>query len=94
MTYRFRGYEIPDYMMPGLTRYVEQGIEPGSFLYAVLCNDLKDACGRADENNLANLPAYAAWIYNEAPAQCHGSPERVQAWIESFEQARETVERS
>ena len=42
---------IPDYMRGGLRRYLAHGIEPGSFLSAVLRNDLIDACGRADDTN-------------------------------------------
>lgn len=84
MSYRFRSYEIPERMMGGIARYIEQGIIPGSFLTAVICNDLADAVGRADEENMANLPAYVAYFDNEAPATCWGSRERMAAWVESF----------
>ncbi len=85
--YQFRDFYIPDRMMAGLRRYVSHGIEPGSFLTALLRNDFLEAVRRADDENLANLPAYAAWLYEQAPAPCHGSPEKVAAWIE-FCQAR------
>lgn len=80
--YQYREFFIPDHMVEGLDLWIEQGILPGSFLTAVLCNDLMDACGRADELNILNLPAYCAYLYNEAPSTCFGSPEKVRAWVE------------
>jgi len=68
-----------------LLRYVEHGIEPGSFLKAVLCNDLVDACGRADVYNRRKLFEYVEWLYNEAPADCWGSEEKVLKWTRSRE---------
>lgn len=84
MSYQFRQFAIPDHMMAGLARYIEHGSSVGDFLTAVLENDLSEACARADNENLANLPAYAAYLYNEAPPQCHGSREKVRAWIKQF----------
>lgn len=78
--YTFRGFSIPDYMADGLQLWIESGIYPGSFLTAVLENDLAEACGRAEENNLRALPAYVAYLYNEAPSQCWGSPAKCEAW--------------
>jgi len=79
--YRYRKYYIPDYMMNGLELYIDRGVLPGSFLTAVLENDLKEAVSRADDTNIDNLPAYMAYLYNEAPAECYGSPERVTEWV-------------
>ncbi|MCP4599259.1 MAG: hypothetical protein GY847_01760 [Proteobacteria bacterium] len=84
--YEFRGYSIPARMMGPLRRYIEERIKPGDFLQAILSNDLKESCGRADEENLANLPAYCAFLYNEAPAFCYGSREKMEAWVEGREQ--------
>ena len=75
-----REYGIPDYMIDGLQRYIDHGIQPGSFLSAVLSNDLREAVGRADDTNIHCLPAYIRWLYNEAPAMCWGSPEAVDSW--------------
>jgi large subunit ribosomal protein L9 len=36
-------------MIGGLRRYIENGIGPGDFLWAVLTNDLRGAIERADE---------------------------------------------
>lgn len=87
--YRFRHWYIPARMMCGLQRYFDQGVPPGDFLMAVLENNLMEATGRADDENLANLPAYAAYLYNDAPAAAHGSPEKVRAWLAKPWPARE-----
>jgi hypothetical protein len=72
---------IPEYAQHALRRYVCDRISPGGFLLAVLQNDLKNACGRADDDNLALLPIYVKWLYNVAPGCCWGSPDAVKAWL-------------
>jgi hypothetical protein len=79
--YRFREFSIPDHMADAIERYVELHEPVGDFLTAVICNDLREAVGRADDFNMANLPAYVAFFHNEAPAQCWGSKERMEGWI-------------
>lgn len=74
------GFYIPERMMPALRRWVECFELPGDFLTKVLENDLKLAVGYADDENKRNLPAYVRWLYNEAPADCWGSPEKVSDW--------------
>mgnify|MGYP001599856120 FL=1 len=86
--YRFRAFTIPSRMMEGIVRYIDHGIPPGDFLTAVITNDFKEAVGRADEENLQNLPAYVAYFYNEAPSDCWGAKEKMTAWIEAKRTAR------
>ena len=81
--FKFRGMRIPDRMQAAITRYVENGITPGSFLTAVICNDLQTACAKADDENIHIIPAYAAYFYNEAPSDCWGSFEKMKSWCES-----------
>jgi len=73
--------QIPEHMMASLKRYVDQKVEPGGFLSAVLCNDLKGAVGQADFINIEIIPVYVSWLYNEAPAICWGSPEKFSSWL-------------
>jgi len=87
MPYKFRQFHIPDRMMPGIKRYLEQGIEPGDFLVAVICNNLHGAIGQADDENLANLPAFVGYFYNETPRGCWGSQEIMEKWIAKFKEA-------
>lgn len=79
--YTFGAFHIPIYMVGAIERYINQGIPPGDFLTAIICNDLKESVARADDENMANLPAYVAWFYNEAPVLAWGSRERMQTWI-------------
>lgn len=45
----------------------------GSFLTAVLANDLVGAFAHADEVNQQLMQEYAAYLYNEMPGRC-GDP--------------------
>lgn len=85
MSYEFRQFHIPDRMMDGRI-YIENGIEPGGFLTAIICNDLSGAVGQADEENLANLPAFVSYFYNEAPSPCWAA-EKMEAWMARSEVA-------
>lgn len=69
------------YMSGAVERYLENGIEPGSFLAALICNDLREAIARADDNNGRNLTAWVQWFYNNAPSNSWGSRPAYQAWI-------------
>jgi len=73
--------------MGGLKRYIENRIEGGGFLTAVLSNNLKEAIGRADNWNLETLLIIVCWLYNEAPSDCWGSPEKVSAWLKNEKQS-------
>lgn len=73
---------IPWHMHGAVKRYIMDGVQPGSFLTAVLENDLFGAYGRADLVNAKALPEYVQFIYSYAPAACWGSPSKVKAWIE------------
>lgn len=85
--YAYRGTVIPLRIAEAIDRWVHQGAEPGQFLHAVLCNDLREALGRADPECGAALHAMVVYLYNEAPSRCWGSPEKVAAWAALFEQS-------
>ncbi len=72
---------LPERLQGGAQRYIEHGIEPGSFLTAIICNDLREACACADDEMRHRLFDIVSWFYNEAPAQCWGGRERMAAWI-------------
>lgn len=77
----FDNYEIlPEHMQDGARRYVENGQPPGGFLSAVLENNFTEAVGHADHINQLALVAWARWVYNDTPSQCHGSREAVRDW--------------
>jgi len=85
--YRFKHYYIPPRMMGAIERYLKHGISPGDFLTAVICNNLSEAVARADDENMDNLPAYAAFFYSEVPGIAWGSRERMQAWQQARQEA-------
>jgi hypothetical protein len=73
--------QIPERMQAALRRYVLEGLCPGDFLTSVICNDLRGAIGRADDDNLPLLKLYVQWFYNVAPGTCWGSAEAMLKWI-------------
>ena len=81
--YTFRDFYIPANMMDAVKRYIDHGIQPGSFLTGVISNNLREAVSNADDENLRNIPAYMGYFYNEAPSACWGSPEQMSQWIQS-----------
>ena len=89
--YQFKEFYIPERMMGGISRYIEQGIPPGDFLTAIITNDLREAVGRADDENLRNIPAYVSYFYNEAPRQCWGSQAKMDAWLEAKQSTKATA---
>ena len=72
---------VPGHMIEGLSAYVMEGRPIGSFLTAVLENKFLEVHKRADSVNLLSLHEIAMAVYNEIPSGCHGSPEKVEAWI-------------
>ena len=58
---------LPPHLQGGVKRYVEQGIQPGGFLTAVIENNLQLAVGHADPVSLAALRDITRFFYNELP---------------------------
>jgi hypothetical protein len=75
---------IPDHMFGAVKRYIMQGIPPGSFLTAVICNDLREAFARADDQNAAAMHGWIKFFYNYTPSGCWGSPDAYRGWMASF----------
>jgi hypothetical protein len=74
-------YSIRPEMVEALESYAKHGTPLGSFLEAVVSNDLKMACLHADMDNLRNLPAFAFYMYNEMPASSQGSNANYLGWL-------------
>jgi hypothetical protein len=87
--YKFKKYHIPDRMMPSIHNYIQYGVEPGSFLSAIIRNDLTYAVLSADEENMDNIPAFVSYFHEKAPAICWGNAEIMDIWIESHRKKRE-----
>jgi len=76
----FMEWGVPLHVQTGLLNWVVDHLQPGDFLSAVLRNDLRDACCRADEYNRLKLWAIVAWLHNHATMNCWGSEDRFEAW--------------
>lgn len=64
-----------------LERYVVHRIPTGSFLQAVLENNLMQAFARADDENIVDMFSIVQYIYSQVPTCCYGSPAIVEAWL-------------
>ena len=74
--------EIPtDYMVGGMKRYLEDGIQPGEFLYGLLTNDLSNTWSYADDNNRKHIGDWLLFLKYEVPCECHGSVSKVTQWM-------------
>lgn len=75
---------VPGHMWGAVERYFLQGIPGGSFLTALLSNDLIEAFARADDENADNMRRWAQFLYNYAPCGSYRSPEAVRDWLAQF----------
>lgn len=72
---------VPEHTQGSLERYFLYGLEPGSFLRAVLSNDLVSAVSRADPQNKAALADIVNWIAENAPDGSWGHSDYYTEWI-------------
>ena len=79
---------LPESTLEGLLAYGKEGRPTGHFLQAVLSNDLFEAVGRADSENIAAIALIVGFIHNELPGGSHGSAERIDHWISDHEGIR------
>ncbi len=76
---------VPQHLREGLRLYVEQGVEPGSFLCACIDNDLRMAIAMADDEVAQKIGAVVTWLHNHAPGTCWGSKDNRIAWCRRFQ---------
>ena len=76
--------KLPEHLRESFRMWIEAGYYPGHFLQAILHNDLFEAVGRADQQNMPLIPLIVSWVYNEAPSNCWGSKDKTRAWHEKF----------
>lgn len=72
---------IPKHCREGLLDYLRHGIMPGTFLRAVLENNLWKAVIHADDTNRGALVEYVLLLNYYAPSDAWGSPIAVKEWI-------------
>lgn len=74
---------VPEHMREGVQLYIEDGIEPGRGLWAVLSNDLTQAVASLDDKAIAGISGLVQFLYSYAPPDCWGERRKVQAWLAS-----------
>ena len=77
-----RNFEVPEHNILGLWDYYMHGISTGTFLQAVLTNDLHLACRKADAINRTALFDIVNFLHNVFPCDAWGSPEVVEKWLQ------------
>lgn len=73
---------LPRTLREGTKLYIEQGILPGSFLRAVISNNLKESFAQADHVNITRMFEIVKWFYNECPIPAWGSEKKMKDWNE------------
>lgn len=73
---------IPRALLTSLLWYSYDHRPLGDTLAAVVSNDLAGAFRNADHVTRHVMWNLVAWLYNEAPSTCWGSPEKYRAWLE------------
>lgn len=71
---------LPVHLRDGMRRYIEDHIETGSFLRAVLEKDFLRSALLADEGSQRGQLGIARFLM-EIPPEAWGSPAKVEAWI-------------
>jgi len=77
-----RNYELlPEHIRKAVKAYVEDRIQPGGFLTAVIQNNLVESFKRADHINIKRMSDIVEFFYNEVPSACWGSSEKMKKWL-------------
>jgi hypothetical protein len=78
---RLRENDVPESLYSGLIEYFAARRPTGSFLRAVLENDLREAATRADPINRFVLADIVEFLNAYVPSTAWGSPAAVEAWL-------------
>lgn len=79
---------LPAGLRGGVQRYIEHGVPTGSFLEAVISNDLHASFACADEFNQRHMFEIVAWFHNECPHNAWGSAKAYGDWLMMHAQRR------
>ncbi len=82
--------EIPQHLRPGLARWLSHGIEPGSFLNAVIDGDLPLAVLTADDVSLGAVGYIGKFLEIFAPKESMG-PFTRPSWPHMAENMRQRL---
>lgn len=74
-------YRVPLETADQIVHYIHNGVQPGSFVRAVLENDLITAVRKGDIENRAALSRIVEYLYNTCPRGAWMSEAQVEAWL-------------
>jgi hypothetical protein len=94
LTFDGKASDAPTSILASIDKYVRHRIAPGSFITAVLSNDLSGAFRTGDDDSLRGLRDIMRYIYLEIPSGCHGSKSKVEKWLKGHEWDEQEVEAS
>ena len=82
---------VPDHLHDGLMNYLRYGIPPGSCLQAILSNDLKEACFKADPVTEGAFRHIVLFLASHAPWDSWGSEDAYTAWVTTGSELRASI---
>jgi hypothetical protein len=74
-------YSFPIHTAEAIENYLFQGLEPGSFVSSVLCNDLVGACTRCDHINATHIVQITKFVLHCMPPGSWGNWDRMLKWM-------------
>lgn len=86
---RMAPYRIPLETADQLVHYIHNGVPPGSFVRAVLENDLIQAVRKGDMENKVTLSRIVEFLYCTCPTGAWMSEAQVEAWLGAHRLYRE-----
>lgn len=72
--------ETRGYNRESIRLYIEHRCDPGAGWRMILAHDLW-AVLYCDAETVRGMREICLWLHNYAPSACHGSRERVEAWL-------------
>ena len=79
----------PPHIIAALERYRDNRLPTGSFLRAVIANDLLRAIQCADSQSLEAIGPIVYWAKDHLPEESKGNYARIKAWLEKAETDRD-----
>jgi len=77
-----KGQRIQFEAIERVNLYINEGFHPGSFIEAILCNDLKRAIDFADADHRKWLGEIALYVIQKTTGEMRGSQEIVNQWCQ------------
>lgn len=81
-------YNVPEHTREALENYFFYGYLPGSFVTAVITNDLVRACNSCDHINREAIVDITKWVMHNAPNGSWGNHNNLQNWLHDADSCR------